>query len=328
MIITRTPFRISFFGGGTDYPNYYRQQGGKVLSATINRYCYLVVRKLPPFFEYKYRLRYSKMEHVSRVDEILHPSIRECIRHCAEDGGLEITHTGDIPAMSGMGTSSAFTVGLLHALYASKGVMVTKRKLAYDAIHIEQDVLHEHVGSQDQVAAAFGGLNLIRFGGPDEFFVEPIILPSERLHALQSNLFLFFTGFSRIASEVAKHQIAAIGSRQTELASMRDMVDEALQMLISPTRPIDEFGTLLHQSWMVKRRLSDKISNGDLDAIYERARNAGAIGGKLCGAGGGGFMLLYVPGDRQERFLAEFSGFLQVPFRFDTLGSHIVFYST
>ncbi len=329
MIITRTPFRISFFGGGTDYPAYYRQNGGGlVLNATINKYCYITCRKLPPFFDFKYRLRYSSMQLAKQLDEIEHPAIRECIRFMRIEDGLEITHTGDIPAMSGIGSSSAFTVGLLHALYALKGEMVTRRRLTFDSVKVEQEVLRENVGSQDQAAAAFGGFNRIRFGGAEEIFVEPLVLPAERMRELEESLFLYFTGFSRVADEIAREQIRLIPEKLKELHAMKDMVGEAIGILSRPDRSLDELGRLLHESWRLKRGLSSRITNSKLDDIYEAGIGAGATGGKICGAGGGGFMLFYVPHEKQERFQNGMRSLLRVPFRFDTLGSHIVFYAT
>lgn len=327
MIITRTPFRISFFGGGTDYPAYYKEHGGAVLSTTINKYCYIVCRKLPPFFEFRYRLRYSKMELTQTVDEIGHPSIRECIKFMRVKEGMEISHTGDIPAMSGIGSSSAFTVGLLHALYALRGEMVTKRKLAYDAIHVEQDLIGEHVGSQDQTAAAFGGLNKIEFGGNDGIFLQPVTISQAKLQYLQDCMLLYFTGFSRSASEIAQEQIKQTPNRLKELHTMHQMVDAAVDILNGRPELLDDFGRLLHDAWVLKRSLTVKVTNSEIDQIYETGRRAGAIGGKLCGAGGGGFMLFFVPPDRQEKVREALKKLLLVPFRFDTLGSHLIFYS-
>ena len=328
MVITRTPFRISFFGGGTDYPVYYREHGGEVLSTTINKYCYITCRYLPPFFDYKYRLRYSRSELTNSIEEIEHPSIRECLRYCQIDRGVEIVHTSDIPAMSGIGSSSSFTVGLLQALYALKGEMVTKRRLAHDAIHVEQNIIGEHVGSQDQTAAAFGGFNHIEFGGRcDDVFVQPVILPPEKLHYLQDHLLFYFTGFSRYASEIAAEQIRNTATKTGELTRMREMVSEAMNILCGPVHHYDEFGRLLHESWMLKRGLTQLISTSEMDAIYDVARQAGAVGGKLCGAGGGGFFLFYVPPENQRRVKEALSELLLVPFRFENLAAHVVFYA-
>lgn len=328
MIITRTPFRISFFGGGSDYPVYYREHGGEVLNTTVNQYCYITCRYLPPFFDYKYRIRYSKSELTNTIDEIEHPSVRECLRFCGIEHGVEIVHTSDIPAMSGIGSSSSFTVGLLQALYALKGEMVTKRRLAADAIHVEQNIIGENVGSQDQTAAAFGGFNHIEFGGRnDGIFVQPVVLPAEKVNYLQDNLLFYFTGFSRYSSVVAAEQVRNTQHKCSELRRMREMVPQALDILRGPLRGYDEFGRLLHESWMLKRGLTELVSNSKIDEIYERAIRAGALGGKLCGAGGGGFFLFYVPTERQAQVKEALKRLLLVPVRFENLASHIVFYA-
>ncbi|MGE5295069.1 MAG: kinase [Solirubrobacterales bacterium] len=327
MVITRTPFRISFFGGGSDYPTYYREHGGEVLSTTINQYCYITCRYLPPFFDYKYRIRYSRSELANTIDEIEHPSVRECLRFCGIEYGVEIVHTSDIPAMSGIGSSSSFTVGLLQALHALKGEMVTKRRLAFEAIHIEQDIIGENVGSQDQTAAAFGGFNHIEFGGrTNDIFVQPVILNPEKLAHLQNHLLFFFTGFSRYSSEIAAEQVRNTHKKLAELGRMREMVPEAMDILRGPIQRYREFGRLLHESWMLKRGLTDLISSSKIDDIYETAVRAGAIGGKLCGAGGGGFFLFFVPPEKQAQVKAALSHLLLVPMRFENLAAHIVFY--
>jgi D-glycero-alpha-D-manno-heptose-7-phosphate kinase len=328
MIITRTPFRISFFGGGTDYPDYYREHGGTVLSTTINKYCYITCRYLPPFFDYKYRIRYSYREETQNVSEIKHSSVRECLNFLQIDKGIEMVHTSDIPAQSGIGSSSAFTVGFLNALYALKGKMITKRQLARDSIHLEQDILKEHVGSQDQVAAAFGGFNKIEFGGEREFFVYPVTFDEEKLGLLQKNLMLFFTGFSRNASEIAEEQIKKISSKKGELKTMEEMVDEAVNILNGNPDGFREFGKLLNESWKLKRSLTPLISTGRIDEIYEDALGAGALGGKLLGAGGGGFILFFVPMEDQAGVKDKLRGLLHVPFNFETLGSQVVLYAT
>jgi D-glycero-alpha-D-manno-heptose-7-phosphate kinase len=327
MIISRTPFRLSFFGGGTDYPVFYREHGGGVLSTTINKYCYITCRHLPPFFDHKFRIRYSTREETQTVDEIKHPSVRECLKFLQVVDGVELVHTSDIPAMSGIGSSSAFTVGFLNALYALKGKMTSKRQLAYEAIHIEQEILGEHVGSQDQVAAAFGGFNHIRFSPNGTVEVHPVTISQERVDRLQECLMLCFTGFSRVANDIAVEQVRVTANRTRELEAMRQMVDEALAILNRDSGDLDDFGRLLHESWCLKRSLTTKITNDQIDSIYATARGAGAIGGKLCGAGGGGFMQLFVPPERQARVKEALKGLLIVPFRFESLGSHIVFYS-
>jgi D-glycero-alpha-D-manno-heptose-7-phosphate kinase len=327
MIITRTPFRISFFGGGTDYPVYYKENGGVVLSTTINKYCYITCRYLPPFFNHKFRIRYTKKEETQTIDEIQHPSVRECLKFLRISKGIEMLHTGDIPAMSGIGSSSAFTVGLLNSLCALEGKMITKRNLAFDAIHVEQELIGENVGSQDQVAAAFGGFNRIEFGGSEGVFVQPITITQEKLDYLQSSLLFYFTHYSRNASEIAAEQIKETSKKLKELHEMRKMADEAINILNSNHAPIDDFGRLLHESWMLKKELTNKISNDNIDKIYQVARSAGALGGKLCGAGGGGFMLLFVPPENQPKVKEALKDLLLVPFRFENLGSHVIFYS-
>lgn len=329
MIITRTPFRISFFGGGTDYPVFYKEHGGAVLSTTINKYCYITCRYLPPFFDHKFRIRYTNKEDTQTIDEIVHPSVRECLLYMGIEKGVEIVHSGDIPAMSGIGSSSSFTVGLLNALYALKGEVVTRRRLAFDAIHVEQNMIGEPVGSQDQIAASFGGFNRIEFGGrKDGVFVQTIPINGEKLEYLQSCLLFYFTGFPRYSSEVAKEQIEQTPQKVKELNLMKEMVDEAINILNGPVERFHEFGKLLHEAWMLKRGLTKLISNGSIDDIYQAAINAGAIGGKLCGAGGGGFIILFVPPENQDKVKEKLKDLLLVPIRFENLGSHIVFYST
>ena len=329
MIISRTPFRISFFGGGTDYPVWYRDNGGTVLNTTINKYCYISSRFLPPFFEYKYRIRYSLREEVQKVSEIKHPSVRECLTYMRIEQGIEMVHTSDLPARSGIGSSSAFTVGFLNALYALSGRMVGKRNLAASAIYIEQDILGENVGSQDQVAAAFGGLNRIDFNGKENFFVQPVTINQKKITELQNHLLLFFTGFPRTASEVASEQIQNTGSRTVELRTMKEMVDEAVNILNSNGQNnIEDFGKLLNESWKLKRSLSSRVTTSEIDQMYATALEAGAIGGKLCGAGGGGFMLLFVPPRKQRLVRQALKRLLYVPFRFETLGSQIILYAS
>lgn len=326
MIITRTPFRISFFGGGTDYPSWVREHGGAVLATTINKYCYISCRYLPPFFDHKHRIVYSKIENVLHNDEIQHPAVRAVLNWANIENGLEIHHDGDLPARSGLGSSSSFTVGLLHALYAMRGHMVSKDALARDAIHIEQNLLGENVGSQDQVSAAFGGFNRIEFHRDGSFEVVPVVLPLERRDALHDNLMLFFTGFSRIASEVAKSKIDNLKNRESELKRMREMVDEGIVILQSPHRSLDDFGRLLDATWQYKRRLSDRVSTPQIDAIYDMAIAAGAIGGKIMGAGGGGFLVLFAAPERQPAIRERLRNLVHVPFNFEDSGSRVVLY--
>jgi len=325
MIISRTPFRISFFGGGTDYPIWYKHNGGAVLSTTIDKYCYITCRYLPPFFEHKHRIVYSKVETVKYVREIQHPVVRALLKFLHINDGIEIHHDGDLPARTGLGSSSSFSVGLLHSLYALKEIMPTKHRLAQEAIYIEREVLKENVGSQDQVAVAYGGFNKIVFNRDGKFNIEPVILRKERLDQLQKHLMLYFTGFSRIASHVAKEQIRNTPKKRKELELMYRMVDEAKDILCN-SRDIVDFGKLLHESWQLKRSITDKISTSEIDEIYERARRSGATGGKLLGAGGGGFMLLFVKPELQDKMRKKLRRLLEVKFRFEALGSQIIFY--
>jgi D-glycero-alpha-D-manno-heptose-7-phosphate kinase len=326
MIITRTPFRVSFFGGGTDYPGWYRNHGGAVLATTINKYCYITCRRLPPFFEHKHRLVYSRIESVKEISEIEHPAVRAILGWMEVNQGLEIHHDGDLPARSGLGSSSSFTVGLLHALQAMNGHMMEKDELARDAIHIEQNVIGENVGSQDQISAAFGGFNRIKFNQNESFDIAPVVLPRKRQEALTSHLMLCFTGVSRIASDIAKSKIENLAARETELKYMATMVDSAVDILQSPNRPLEEFGELLHESWLYKRKLSDQVSTPHIDGLYNEARAAGAIGGKILGAGGGGFMLLFARPEAQEKIRARLKDLVHVPFEFENSGSRVVLY--
>lgn len=325
MIISRTPFRISFFGGGTDYPIWTRERPGAVLATTINKYCYISCRWLPPFFDYRTRILYSKVEQVRSIDEIQHPAVRETLRHLSIDAGVEIHHDGDLPARTGLGSSSTFTVGLLHALYGLKGFMPSKMDLALNAIHVEQERIRENVGMQDQVLAAYGGFNRIDFRADRPIQVSPMLIPSARLEELQDHLLLYFTGFTRIASEIAEDLITQIPKKTAELARMMELLEEAIRLL-NGSGDLGEFGRLLHESWQIKRGLSNRVTTTAVDEVYSKARTAGAIGGKLLGAGGGGFMLLFArPGDH-DRIRRALTGFLQVPFRFEFLGSQIIFF--
>jgi D-glycero-alpha-D-manno-heptose-7-phosphate kinase len=325
MIICRTPYRISFFGGGTDYPSWYRLHGGAVLAAAIDKYCYLTCRYLPPFFEHRIRVVYRRIETCASVDDISHPAVRETLRLLRIDRGIELHHDGDLPARSGMGTSSAFTVGLLHALHALRGEMPTRIQLARESIHVEQEVLRETVGSQDQVMAAHGGLRHVLFHPDGEIAVNPLILPSERVAELKAHLMLFYTGIARTAADVARSYVVGIETRRRQLRIVKELVDESLDILSSGT-DIRAFGDLLHEAWQTKRSLSAKVSNPEVDALYERARSAGAIGGKLTGAGGGGFFLLFVPPDKHKDVVNALDGRLHVPFEFEPAGSQIIFY--
>ena len=326
MIITKTPFRISFFGGGTDYPGWYRNHGGAVLATTIDKYCYITCRKLPPFFEHKHRIVYSRIENVQHINEIEHPAVRGVFNWANVADGLEIHHDGDLPARSGLGSSSSFTVGLVHALKGLHGGLASKHQLASDAIHIEQNVLKENVGSQDQISAAYGGLNKIIFHKDDSFDVVPVTLNVSRRDELRSHLMLCFTGFSRIADAIAKSKIDNLKKRENELIRMGEMVDESINILLNNNLSITEFGKLLDLSWKYKRSLSDRVSTPEIDQIYEAAIQAGAIGGKILGAGGGGFMLLFAKPEKHAAIRERLNKLVHVGFNFDNLGSRVALY--
>lgn len=326
MIISRTPFRISFFGGGTDYPSWYEENGGAVLSTSIDKYCYISCRYFPPFFDHKSRIVWSKIESVHDTDEIEHPAIRGILKHLDVQEGVEILHNADLPARAGLGSSSSFVVGLLSALNALRGNMLTKRQLAIAAIEMEQKILKENVGSQDQTAAAFGGFNKIQFGGPQTVQVLPVTVKAATLSELQDHCMLFFTGFARTASEVAAEQIQNIKNKKSELTAMHGMVDEAIGILNKGDR-IGDFGNLLHESWKLKRGLSSRITDQNIDSIYDAARKAGASGGKILGAGGGGFMLIFAEPEAQPKVKLALGKLLHVPFRFEHAGSQIIYYA-
>lgn len=326
MVISRTPFRISLFGGGTDYPAWYREHGGAVLGMAIDKYCYITCRYLPPFFEHRLRLVYSRMENCQKVEEVEHPSVRAVLGMLKLDRGLEIHHDADLPARSGMGSSSAFTVGLLHALHALLGRFRSKAQLASEAIHVEQDLLRETVGAQDQVLASFGGLNVVEFKRDGSFRVEPLTVGAERLKELNGSLMLFYTGLRRTASEIAASYVPDIGARARQLTRLRQMVDETVAILTG-TGSLDAVGALLDESWRLKRSLSGAVSNSQVDYIYEEACSAGARGGKLLGAGGGGFMLFLVPPECQAQVRQKLADLIWVPFQLDSGGSQIIFYS-
>jgi len=326
MVITSTPLRVSFFGGGTDYPVWFREYGGAVLATTINKYCYITCRRLPPFFEYHSRISYSKVENVRRNDVIEHPSVRGCLQFLDIEDGVEIHHVADLPARTGLGTSSAFTVGLLLGLYALQDRMRDKHALAAEAIHVEQDLLHEAVGAQDQVSAAYGGFNRINFQPDGTFEVRRVLAENSRLAELEGHLALYFTGFSRTASEIAQEQVRLTPERKRELRALLQLVDEAEAIVANPRQSLVDFGRLLHEGWQIKRSLTHKITNPEIDEIYEAGLGAGAVGGKLLGAGGGGFMLFFVPPERRQVLREKLRKLLCVPFAFSNKGSHVVVY--
>ena len=325
MIISRTPFRISFFGGGTDYPSWYSTHGGSVLNTSIDKYCYITCRTLPPFFEHSLRIVYSSTEECKSVDEIRHPAVRETLKFLNIHRSLELHHDGDLPGRSGMGSSSSFTVGLLHSLYAYKGIMPSKQQLANESIFIEQEMIKENVGSQDQVCAAYGGLNRIDFSSKGGINVQALTLPTKRMKELESHLMLFYTGVKRTASEIVKGYNDDLIGKEKVLMQMQDMVGSGIDILNKPS-DICEFGELLHEAWKLKKQVSSAISNDHIDSLYLKARMHGAIGGKITGAGGGGFLLLFVPPEKQSEVREALSEYIHVPFSFERHGSEIIFY--
>lgn len=325
MIISRTPYRISFFGGGTDYPGWYLKHGGAVLAAAIDKYCYITCRYLPPFFEHKNRIVYSRIESCKSIDEIQHPAVREVLRFVNVERGVEIHHDGDLPARSGMGSSSSFTVGLLNALYALKGYMPAKHQLMMESIHIEQQMIGETVGSQDQATVAYGGFNHIQFLQNGEITVRPLVMSSERIQELNSHLMLFYTGIKRTAADVADSYVADIECKKSQLRIMSDLVEESMALL-NCNCELSGFGRLMHEGWQAKRSLSRCVTNSEVDQLYESARNAGALGGKITGAGGGGFLLLFVHPERHKSVRQALNKLIHVPFSFDYSGSQIIYF--
>tara|TARA_B100000787_G_C16196907_1_gene301585 strand:+ start:3134 stop:4117 length:984 start_codon:yes stop_codon:yes gene_type:complete len=325
MIISRTPFRISFFGGGSDYPDWYENNNGQVLSTTINKYCYINIRYLPNFFNYNYRIRYYKTEEANKISDIEHPVVREALKYYSIKDGIELVHNADLPARSGLGSSSTFTVGLINTLHALKKEIATKRMLASSAINLEQNIIKENVGSQDQVAAAFGGFNNIKFT-KNNFQVNQLPLSKNRIKELEGNLMLFFTGFQRSASNIAAKQIKSIKQNKIDLSNSVSLVDEGIDILVKDKK-IDDFGKLLDEQWIIKKNYSDDVTNENINKIYKTAINAGAIGGKLLGAGGGGFILFYVKKKYQISVRKSLKNLLYVPFEFESNGSQIVYFS-
>lgn len=324
MIITQTPFRMSFFGGGTDFPDFYREHGGAVISTTFDKYCYVNVRHLPRFFDYSTELSYARTERVKRVEDIEHPAIREAMKHL-DMHEIRLTYEADLPARSGLGTSSSFAVGMLNAFYALKGKYADKRKLADDAIFLERVLCNESGGVQDQIAASFGGMNRINFNA-EGYTVNPVIISPERKKLLNRNLMLFFTGFSRFSSDIQVASEKNLKNKQSQLLEMLSLVDDAEKVLTSKT-DLEEFGRLLDYTWRLKRGITDKVSTDSIDAVYSRALQAGAIGGKLLGAGGGGFLLFYVDPDKQESVRKALENLLYVPFEFENGGTRFIHYT-
>lgn len=323
MIITQTPFRMSFFGGGTDIPDFYQENGGGVISTSIDKYCYVNVKHLSPFFDYKTELVYSRIERVKELEEIKHPAIREAMKYL-DMRNLRLTYEADLPARSGLGTSSSFAVGMLNAFYALKGKYAGKRQLADDAIYLERTLCAEAGGLQDQIAASFGGFNKITFRA-DGYSVEPVIISPRRKQDLNDRLMLFFTGFSRFSADVQTSTVHVIRDKRAQLMEMLGLVTNAEKILTSETS-LDEFGRLLDWTWKLKRGITDKISTSGINELYERAMQAGALGGKLLGAGGGGFLLFYVEPEKQKQVRQALKELMYVPFRFENKGTNIIYF--
>jgi D-glycero-alpha-D-manno-heptose-7-phosphate kinase len=328
MIISRTPIRVSFLGGGTDYPEYFAHEGGYTLSATIDKYCYITVQQLRDFFDYKIRISYSKLELTKRVDEIKHPSVRECLRYMGIERGVEIHCMTDLPARTGLGSSSAFTVGLLNALYAWQGKFATPQRLAEDAVNVERNLLKERVGLQDQYASAFGGFLFITYTRQGNVNLTSIPMANERVQALEQRLLLFYTGMQRTASDILQDQLERTksGELRAPLKQLADLVPPAVEVICNG-RDLSELGKLLHQGWTIKRSLSPSVSTEAIDTWYEKARSASAVGGKLLGAGSGGFLLLYVEPQHQDNVRSALADLQEVPFAFEGAGSSILFSS-
>ncbi len=324
MVITKTPFRMSFFGGGTDMEDYFREYGGAVLSTTFDKYCYVTVRHLPRFFDYRTELAYSKMERVTATEDIQHPAIRNAMQ-MLDMREIRLTYEADLPARSGLGTSSSFAVGMLNAFYALKGKYADKRRLADDAIHLERTLCAEAGGWQDQIAAAFGGLNRINFSA-EGYDVQPVIISPERKRELNDNLLMYFTGFTRFSSEVQKSNSASTAEKLLQLKEMHSLVDDAQRILTDKACDLDDFGRLLGHTWQLKRRTGAKVSNSNIDELYECGIKAGALGGKLLGAGAGGFLVFYVQPDRQAAFRTAMSNMMYIPFEFENGGTQVVHY--
>lgn len=323
MVITKTPFRMSFFGGGTDMPEFFKEHGGAVISTTFDKYCNVNVRHLPRFFDYTDEVVYSKIERVTDVNDIVHPAIREAMKYL-DMHEIRLTYEADLPARSGLGTSSSFAVGMLSAFYSLKGKYVDKKKLADDAIYLERSLCNEAGGWQDQIAAAYGGLNRINFSA-DGYTVDPIIISPERKQQFNDSLMLFFTGFTHFSAEV---QASNKGVNKTkEKLEMLSLVDEAQAILTDKTKNLTDIGRLLDTTWRLKRQTGDKISTDSIDMLYERGLKAGALGGKLLGAGGGGFLLFYVEPDKQQSVLKAMDNLMYVPFEFENGGTRVIHYS-
>lgn len=326
MIITKTPFRMSFFGGGTDFEDYFKENGGAVLSTTFDKYCYVNVRHLPRFFDYSTELTYSKIEKVERIEDIKHPAIREAMK-MLDMQELRLTYEADLPARSGLGTSSSFAVGMLNAFYALKGKYADKKKLADEAIYLERVLCKEAGGWQDQIAASYGGFNRINFGC-NGYEVLPVIIAPDRKKQLNSNLLMFFTGFTRFSSDIQKaNNISGSEAKKKQLRAMYELVDQAESILTDTNRDLDDFGRLLDETWKMKRKTGNAISTDSIDVLYEKGIEAGALGGKLLGAGGGGFIVFYVPQERQDVVKTAMNNLMHIPFEFENGGTRVIHYS-
>lgn len=325
MIISKTPLRISFFGGGTDFADFFNEYGGSVISSTIDKYCYVIVRELESFFSYSSELSYSKIERVNKIEEIEHPSIKQAMKMLDIDH-VRLTYEADLPARSGLGTSSAFAVGMLNGFHTLNGGNVRKKQLADEAIHLERDLCNEIGGWQDQIAASFGGFNRINFSS-NEYTIRPIIMSPERKKELNSNLCLFFTGFTRFSSDVHKENKLDAKIKNHYLQEMLKLVDEGEEILVNPKRELDDFGKLLNKTWLLKKQTGSNITTKIIDSIYERAISTGALGGKLLGAGGGGFFLFYVNRENKQKLIDELKELIYVPFEFEEDGTKIIYNS-
>ncbi|MCR4739718.1 MAG: kinase [Lachnospiraceae bacterium] len=325
MIITQTPFRMSFFGGGTDMEDFYKEHGGAVISTTFDKYCYVNVRHLPPFFEYSSEISYSKLERVTEIESIVHPAVRNAMQ-MLDMHEIRLSYEADLPARSGLGTSSSFAVGMLNAFYALKGKYADKKTLADKAIYLERVLCKEAGGIQDQIAASFGGLNRIDFS-EEGYEVTPVIISPERKSRLNDNLIMFFTGFTRFSSDIQAAGLKNDKNKTAELIEMLSLVDEAENILRDKHTDLNEFGRLLDHTWQLKRKTSELVSNDKIDALYEKGKKAGAIGGKLLGAGGGGFLLFYVEEDRRQSLIDAMEGLLYIPFEFENGGTRVMYYS-
>ncbi len=327
MIITRTPFRMSFFGGGTDMKEFFNEHGGAVLSTTFDKYCYVTVRHLPPFFDYKTELSYSKIERVEEIEKIVHPAVREAMK-MLDTKDIRLTYEADLPARSGLGTSSSFAVGMLNAFHCLKGQYADKRKLADEAIHLERDLCQEAGGWQDQIAASFGGFNKITFKD-NSYEVTPLIISPERKRLLNDSLMMFFTGFTRFSSDVQKANQATPETKAAKIERLKEMlrlVDDAQKVLVDQSADLNDFGRLLDHTWKLKRQTGSAVSTSGIDALYDKGMAAGALGGKLLGAGGGGFLVFYVPKEKQAAVREAMKDLLYIPFKFENEGTKVIYY--